>query len=302
MKKYKTVMDSYINREVLITFMSEEIGELYKIMEYMGENENYFFDSAAPMKIAPESDVILTTTSICMLHRYNILSDIKDFVNPFVLRGVITKIKNEINLLNNNIKKEELKQRFSLSEDNQLERLEYLNDKVNILEEIKSILEGFNIIDIYNPMKENILSSVVPSCDVESAQYAKSHDMYLFIDDIGSIGLFETFLENEKIINTSGMLTYMISSYGKLQKYKTSLLRMIKDKYLFSIDFRSLCMIIGICIEENKRDDLREIIRTLIEYDYEKQYYRLLKTYMEISPNCRQVECELIDEIIRDYE
>ena len=94
----------------------------------------------------------------------------------------------------------------------------------------------------------------------------------------------------------------MISSYGNLQKYKTSLLRMIKDKYLFSIDFRSLCMIIGICIEENKREDLREIIRTLMEYDYEKQYYRLLKTYMEISPNCRQVECELIDEIMKDYE
>ena len=98
MKKYKTVMDSYMNREVLITFMSEDIGELYKIIEYMGDDENCFFDSAAPMKIIPESDVILTTTSICMLYRYNILSDIKEFVNPFVLRGVITKIKN-VNLL-----------------------------------------------------------------------------------------------------------------------------------------------------------------------------------------------------------
>lgn len=301
--KYLPMIENYMQGEAVLTFISENIIDLIYVLDYLGDCKDTFIDSAVPMLIQPKTEVMLTTTSIAMLYRYNILKDLGKFYTPYVLRSTMLDIRNELHLLKSSLRNEELKSKYLLENENlNKEKLELLQEKVEKLEEIKIIIESFNVIDIYKELEDNIISVIIPKSDVEAAEYARDNDIHILVDDAGTMGLFETFIGNKKISNTSGIINVLINIYGGYKDYSEAFKNMIKDKYLFATDFKSLCSIIGICISENRREDLKEIIMLLLKNDYEGQYKRLLEAYVEISPNSKYTEKQIVGSVIKEYK
>lgn len=298
LNKYIPMINNYTKGEGLITFISEDIAEMSLVLEYMTDSKTNFIDSAAPMYVS-KNKLMLTTTSLIFLNRYGLLDKLNNHYEVYILSGLVKKMKEEENNLLDEIKKAELKERFALNKQND-NNIENLNKQLDILKNIKEIVDEFIIVDIYPDMTKDVISSIIPHYDVSAAEYAKIHGFQLIVDDAATMGLIETFVGIDKLTNSSGILNKLLMIDNNFYSYFELLNILIKDRYLFAIDFRMFCYIIDTLINDNNKDEIVNFVNNLLDNDYDQQYNRLITTYTEVSPKSKEIECEIIREVLVD--